>query len=110
MPERVPLSFGFTDPDAAVLFSIFRRARGRCEGCQRPIFVAVPTAIDGCWFDADLGWRDSAGEPQPRSSCREAHDADGEPLTEVVASLSVVGDPPRALCHVCRGLWPPHGS
>ncbi|MHC2002937.1 hypothetical protein ACYQR9_21245 [Methylobacterium sp. CM6241] len=40
----------------------FRRAGGRCEGCQRPHGRTVYHLGDGRWWDAEAGtWRDGAG-------------------------------------------------
>nr|WP_244651188.1 hypothetical protein [Rhizobium sp. CFBP 8762] len=40
----------------------FRRAKGRCEHCERPHGRQICALPDGRWFDADISrWRDNRG-------------------------------------------------
>ena len=73
----------------------FRRAKGRCEHCQRPHGREVIHLGDGTWWDEDsTAWRDGKG----RRVRALASLADLLPIQFVLAGI----DPPRP--RVTRGV------
>lgn len=110
MPQRPPIRSRRDDIDAGRLAAALRRSQGRCQACGRPGHTPVLSAADGCWFDGNLGWRDTQGRPAREWTEPHAHDAELEacPYQDTVVDVYPARDP-RDDRVLCRGCAARHG-